>query len=188
MRRTIIGCVFLLCAAVSAEAVTVRDIIDLTKAGLGDEVMLALIEVDARVFSIDTETLTLLKQSGVSEKVIVALVRSGRVPPAAAEGNPAAIPPDPIVVYVDQPAPVVQQVAVPVPVYVTVPGDWRETRRQRLGPQTDSNSAQAQSAVGLPPTQNGPPHYLTDRPAPSKGEPVYWGFGGKLRPDAWKPK
>jgi hypothetical protein len=27
-----------------------------------------------------------------------------------------------------------------------------------------------------------------DRRGPQKpAEPVYWGFGGKLRPDAWKP-
>jgi hypothetical protein len=25
------------------------------------------------------------------------------------------------------------------------------------------------------------------RPSPRQVEPVYWGWGGKLRPDAWKP-
>ncbi len=54
----------------SAEAVSIQDIIDLKRAGLGEEVLLALVEVDGGVFNIDTATLTKLKQAGVSEKVI----------------------------------------------------------------------------------------------------------------------
>ena len=40
-----------------AGAVTLKDIVDLTKAGLGDEVLLALIEVDGGVFDVDAATL-----------------------------------------------------------------------------------------------------------------------------------
>ena len=44
-------------------------------------VLLALIEVDRSVFTIDTPTLKKLKEAGVSETVIVALIRSGRPAP-----------------------------------------------------------------------------------------------------------
>ena len=91
MRRTIIGFLFVLFMSASSQAVTLRDVIDLTKAGLGEEVLLALIEVDGGVFDVDSATLTRLKQAGVSERVIVALVRSGRVKaPVVPEPQPLA--------------------------------------------------------------------------------------------------
>jgi len=79
MRRVFIA-LFATLALISAraEAVTIRDLIELSKAGLGDDVLLALIEVDRTVFTIDLATLKKLKDAGVSDKVIVALIRSGR--------------------------------------------------------------------------------------------------------------
>src|SRR5687768_16793839 len=68
-------------AAGRAEAVTIRDVIELSKAGLSETVLLALIEVDRRVFTIDPPTLKQLKEAGVTDAVIVALIRSGRTPP-----------------------------------------------------------------------------------------------------------
>src|SRR3954453_20170541 len=81
MRRTAFALVFALFVSTAAQAVTLKDIVDLTKAGLNDEVLLALIEVDGGVFAIDANTLSQLKTAGVSQKVIVALVRSGRERP-----------------------------------------------------------------------------------------------------------
>ena len=65
MRRVLIAlvAVFVL-AAGRAEAVTIRDLIELSKAGLGDEVLIALIEVDRQVFNIDTATLKKMKEAG----------------------------------------------------------------------------------------------------------------------------
>ena len=151
LRRT----VFALLTAVAlsagrAEAVTIRDLIELTKAGLSDPVLLALIEVDRSVFTIDTATLKQLKAAGVSDQVIVALIRSGRQP---------------------RPEPVA------VPVYVPVPSrrsfDTRDTRHtiETTFP-TDVGLVRARVPV--------PPNCV-------KAEPVYWGFGGKLRPGSWEP-
>ena len=64
--------------ATRAEALTIRDVIELTKAGISDEVLLALIDVDGGVYANDAATLKRLKEAGVSERVMVALVRSGR--------------------------------------------------------------------------------------------------------------
>src|SRR4030095_3199879 len=72
------GLTVLALSAGRAEAVTIRDIIELSKAGLSASVLLALIEVDRTVFAIDTATIRKLKDSGVSDAVIVAMIRSGR--------------------------------------------------------------------------------------------------------------
>ena len=65
-------------AALSAQTLTTRDIVSLTKAGLGEEVLVALIEVHRSVFPVDGDTLKMLKDAGVPQNVIVAMVRSGR--------------------------------------------------------------------------------------------------------------
>jgi hypothetical protein len=81
LRRTALA--FLTIATLTAgpaDAVTLRDLIELSKAGVSDPVLLALIEVDRGVFTIDTPTVKQLKEAGVSEAVIVALIRSGRTP------------------------------------------------------------------------------------------------------------
>jgi hypothetical protein len=188
MRRVIAGLLFVLFTAASAQAVTLKDIVDLSKAGLGEEVLLALIEVDGGVFDVDSVTLSRLKAAGVSEKVIVALVRSGRTRPPVPE--PAPLQPLADVVAqevaaalatVEPPPPVVHEVAVPYPypVYIPIPvsdrGRRGRTATERYDPEPQPDPAQ-------------PTRARTDVPAPKDKEPVYWGWGGKLRPDAWKPK
>ena len=164
--RTIILLTLLLTSAASAAAqtITTRDVVELSKAGLSEEVLLALIEVHRPVFPVDTATLKALKEAGVAPNVIIAMIKSGRhsEQPASAPlpEDPgrlheiqAAAPPQVVVVEREHQheQPRIREVAVPVPIYVPVP-----SRRH-------------------------------DRPAPKPVEPVYWGFGGKLRPDAWQP-
>ena len=181
MRRSFIMFVTLFLSAVGVataqQPVTTRDIVELSKAGLAEEILLALIEVHRPVFPVDIVTLKGLKDSGVAPSVIIAMIKSGRelpaVPPSPASVTeqtahavtPSAAAPSaaaPQVVYVERdpyhdPVPRVRyeerlrEVVVPVPVYI--------------------------------PVRSRPIH----RPEPVPAEPVYWGFGGKLRPDAWKP-
>ncbi|SRR5258708_3252726 len=167
-------------AAGPAQAVTIRDVIELSKAGLSDPVLLALIEVDRGVFPIDTTTMKQLKEGGVSEAVIVAMIRSGRTP-RAQEPEPAQAPPprpEPEVIVIDhRDAPASAPVAVPypvaVPVYVPVPA------RRVAG--EDTITTTLQTDIGLVRARVPlPPNCV-------KAEPVYWGFGGKLRPDSWPP-
>ena len=188
MRLALAAAVLLLAAAVPAEAVTIRDVIELTKAGVSEEVLLALIDVDGGVYASDTETLKALKAAGVSERVMVALVRSGRerqlpepvAPPAAPQDQAQA--PAPQVVVIEHHEPQVQQVVVPVPVYVpvyTTPSrvhrDPYATPRVRTGDFAPSTYV---------PFQPAPP---VIRQQVEPASPVYWGFGGKRRPDAWAP-
>ncbi len=172
MRRLLLIALLLLpLAPARAEAVTVRDIIELTRAGLGDDVLLALIEVDRRVFAIDAQTIARLKREGVSERVIEAMIRSGRTREVQEEQPPVIVeppPPAPPVVVIDH-RETVREVPVPVavPIYVPV------VQHDRDGPDGSSHDGSAD--------------HRRDRDEP-KSQPVYWGFGGKLRPDAWKPK
>jgi hypothetical protein len=165
-----------------AQALTIRDIIELTRAGLGDDVLLALIEVDRGVYPIDPATLKQLKAAGVSDRVLVALVRSGRevpvdvpAPPTEALNNEP--PPAQVVVidHRDQPVERIREVPVAVPVYIPV-----SSSRLRHRPVD-----RAFDAYDFVPFQSGPPAARPVRaPAP---EPVYWGWGGKRRPDSWDP-
>jgi hypothetical protein len=127
---------FLLLFPFRADAVSARDIVELSKAGLAEEVIIALIEVESTIFSLDAATLVDLKQEGVSERVLIAMLRSGRGPdqglPAAdapvidqgvapkviilgAQEEPKPPEPPPIVYY-PEPYPVPVYVHVPVPV------------------------------------------------------------------------
>jgi hypothetical protein len=172
MRRVFVFLVgFVLCVAGSASALSLRDLIELSRAGLGDDVLLALIDVDRPVFSIDAATLKSLKAAGVSERVIVAVVRSGRMPAApvvAAAPDPLPEPPvaapEPQVVVIDHHEPQVREVAVPYPVYVPV------------FPVAARRAHDVDDRV--------PGRDVSKAPEP-KREPVYWGWGGKRRPDAW---
>jgi hypothetical protein len=147
MRRFAIAILFLLPCAAPAEALTIRDVIELSRAGVSEEVLLALIEVDRRVFTLDSETLKALTDAGVSQRVIVALVKSGRERPVEPPPYAAAM------------EPVQMEPAEPPP------------------PQVETTFV---------PFQSGPPAARPVQVPPDK-EPVYWGFGGKLRPDAWQP-
>ena len=131
--RLLIMVVALIGVSISrAEAITLREIVELTRAGLSDDILLALIEVDQRVFEIDPDTLKALKAAGVSTRVIVAIVKSGRTPAPPVEPIVDIVPPDPPppqVVVVDRPVVREVAVAVPVPVYVAVGGRTRVRHR-----------------------------------------------------------
>jgi hypothetical protein len=165
-------------SAPRAEAITLTEIIELTRAGLSEEVLLALIDVDQRVFAIDPDTLKTLKDAGVSPRVIVAIVKSGRTPQPQPDPIVDVLPPDPPdpqVLVVERPVVYEVPVAVPVPVYVAVGGRSRTRHRD-------------QPYVVPPPPFVPFGTTVAQAPEPRKrAEPVYWGWGGKLRPDAWQP-
>ena len=66
-----------------AWAVSTRDLIELSKAGLGDEVLVALVEADGTVFSLDAPKILELRAAGVSERVITAMLKNASRPSPA---------------------------------------------------------------------------------------------------------
>jgi hypothetical protein len=71
----------------TASAVTIQEIVRLSKAGVSEQVILALIERDRTVFTIAPEQLVRLKDDGVSETVVVAMLRSGQQESSAASAD-----------------------------------------------------------------------------------------------------
>ena len=186
MRKVLLALLVLIpLTAARADALTVRDVIELSKAGVGDQVLLALIEVDHSVFTLDTAALKQLKEAGVSDEVMIALIRSGRTEPqpaAPAAEQPPVEPaqpppaPQPQVVVIDHhdEQPAVRE--VPVPVYVPVAVFSQPTFPQ-------------QHVTRIVNTEDGGMVRVRE-PLPlncTKAEPVFWGNGGKRRPGTWEP-
>jgi hypothetical protein len=111
-----IAAVVLALLPLRAEAVTIRDLVALSKSGVSDEILMALIDADRTVFTLDADQLILLKSSGVSDRVVLKMLRSGRefAPP---DPEPLVDPP-PVVVQEAPPQVVEVPVTVVQPVYV----------------------------------------------------------------------
>lgn len=86
----------------TASALTVQEVVALSKAGISDEVLLTLIERDKTIFTIDSDQLIALTRDRVSERLVLAMLRSGRQEPppspAPAANVTHAVPADPGVV------------------------------------------------------------------------------------------
>jgi hypothetical protein len=77
-----------LAVPVTAGAVTVREIIELSKAGLPDEVLTGVIDADRTIFTLDAAQILELKRAGVSRAVILKMLHSReefepKTPPAS---------------------------------------------------------------------------------------------------------
>ncbi len=90
-------------AAVSAFAndLAVEDVVRMARAGLGDEVLVARIQTDGKVFHLTAAEILELHQAGASDAVILAMIETGagdRVPsvssskPTPAPGRPTSAP------------------------------------------------------------------------------------------------
>lgn len=178
MRRVFLLLPILLVLAGRADALTLRDIVELNRSGLGEEVLLALIEVNQQIYTIDNETILGLREAGLSEKVIVAIVRSGRTNqqprPLQLEADPLLQAPPPVYaapppVTVEQSNTQTQTVQVAAPFPVFVPVAVRPAHRIDRFDRVDTFE----------------PFRLRDHLHDRPREPVFWGWGGKQRPDSW---
>src|SRR5437867_1384075 len=80
MRAVLAALLFLALAPRTASAVTVDEIVALSRAGVADAVILAPIDRVQSVFAIEPQQLVTLKEAGVSEPVLLAMLKSGRQP------------------------------------------------------------------------------------------------------------
>lgn len=184
MRRLLLALILLITSAASAGAqtLTTRDVIELSKAGLSEPVLLALIEVNRSVFPIDRETLKTLKDAGVAPNVIVAMLRSGRDLPVAPQPEPQVQSQPPFIVHHDDREGTSRERELERELERA---RERELELEIARARADRRGAQYVVPVAVPvyvpvPVRRREPH----KPV----EPVYWGWDGKLRPDAWKPE
>jgi hypothetical protein len=95
----------------AAGDLTLRDVMELHRTGLGDELLIAVIDADGGPFRLSVGDIQDLKSDGLSERVIAALVRTGAGAPLTTEGAE----------MVAGPATAYQDVVPYVPVLVVVP-------------------------------------------------------------------
>jgi hypothetical protein len=91
--RTVLLSVLFAALALAQQALTNDSILKLVKAGMGDEIIVNMINTQAANFSLGPEDLIALKKGAVSEKIINAMLMKGKGPapaPAAPATAPAA--------------------------------------------------------------------------------------------------
>ena len=119
----VIAAVVLVLLPVRADAVTINDLVALSRSGVSDEILVALIDADRTVFTLNADQVLTLKSAGVSDRVVLKMLGSGRefAPPAIEPPlpEPAAVPfQEPATRVVEVPVTVVEPVYVPYPVVV----------------------------------------------------------------------
>ncbi len=160
-----------------AYAVTIRDLVELSKEGVSDAVLIALIETDGSRFKMSADDIRAVRAEGLSDAVVVAMIRTrpaaAPLRDDAAEVTPAAPAPEPAIAPREPERAIVQVVQAP-PVTVTQTNTQKVEVHERARVEQVPVYVPIYVAVPTRPVQT------------KKEEPVYWGWGGQRRPDAWK--
>jgi hypothetical protein len=120
-----------------ASGVTLAEVVTLSKAGVSEPVILALIERDQALFSMSPDQLVKLQREGLSDTILLALLKSGRP-------SEASFPKSPVALAVSQPP-----TAPPPPAVVVVGHDpeYPNTRGADVTLTTDAQPVQAPLVV-----------------------------------------
>ena len=192
MRRTVFAFVFALFVSTAAQAVTLRDIVDLTKAGLGRRGAAGLDRGGRRRLRRGRrnpeEPESRWRQRAGDRGPRAERSRAPRGACRSRDARGRGVPADAARGCLRR---------------STVShsgsrggGSISRVRHAYLSPWHREDGTIASAALPFTSTRrsrllqtiHGPQRYLTDLPAPKAKEPVYWGTSGKLRPDAWKPQ
>ena len=113
-------------APLSAAAgdLTLRDVMELHRTGLGDDLLIAVIDADGGPFRLSFVDIQDLKSDGLSERVIAALVRTGARQPLLEDVGPVV---EPVAVYQEVVTYVPSLVVVGTPVVPV----WRDENHVR---------------------------------------------------------
>ena len=75
-----------------AHAISVKEIIELSRAGVSEEVLVALVQTGRTVFTLDANQILALKSAGVSDRVVLAMTDTGRPAAEPATGQVTEAP------------------------------------------------------------------------------------------------
>jgi hypothetical protein len=94
--------VLLGCVPATASAVTIDEVVALSRSGVSEQVIVAIIERDQTLFALSPALIMKLQRDGLSDRVLLALIKSGRPsepPVAVSPAAPAAapVPPPPAI-------------------------------------------------------------------------------------------
>jgi hypothetical protein len=92
-RVVVFSAVSMLAWPVAAADLTTHDLVALHRAGLGDEVLVALVEADGGPFHLSHAEILDLRAEGLSDRVLAAMIRAGRHGGAAVYDQQPEIPP-----------------------------------------------------------------------------------------------
>jgi hypothetical protein len=136
------------CVPATASAVTIDEVVALSKSGVSEQVIVAVIERDQTLFTLSPALIMKLQRDGLSDRILLALIKSGRpneppLPASAVAPEATPVPPPPAIAIaghgpqlpntlepdsmvadtaeVSPPVPVPPPVFVPVPFFVAVP-------------------------------------------------------------------
>jgi hypothetical protein len=162
VRLFLLMVVLLGCVPATATAVTIDEVVALSKSGVSEQVIVAVIERDQTLFTLSPALIMKLQRDGLSDRILLALIKSGRPnePPLAASpvaAVAAPVPPPPAIAVVGHgpqlpntsefdsmaadateapPLPVPPPVFVPVPIVVPVlQANPHAARRSRQRPE-----------------------------------------------------
>jgi hypothetical protein len=187
-----------------AAAVTIQELLDF-KGKLSDDVLVALIESDGSVFHLSIADVAALKEKGLSEKVILAMLKTATKPQPMSASQPVAGPPQPV--YTPPPAdPYGQPAQYPPDQPQMISSDVPDQSQSQPKAPVVVNVRQDVTQHVDQPQQNTQPGYspyysyplgyyqyggfigapVVTRPV-VPAAPVYWGWGGQRRPDSWQP-
>jgi len=148
MRLFLLMLVLLGCVPATASAITIDEVVALSKSGVSEQVIVAVIERDQTLFTLSPALIMKLQRDGLSDRILLALIKSGRpneppLPTTPVAPVTAPVPPPPAIAVVghgpqlpntsesdwlaadtteaQSPPPVPPPVFVPVPIIVPVP-------------------------------------------------------------------
>jgi hypothetical protein len=160
-------------------AVTPQDLVKLHIAGLSDDILIALIASDGSTFKLTADEIIGLRNQGLSERVLHAMLMAGKeVPVQAAAAARDRVPAGALVLY-DLSQAIAAADPAPAPVVNVTQTQTVEQRVEQ--PRVETQTVYVPVHVGFPVVAR--PHEPEKKP-----EPVYWGFGGQRRPDTWKDR
>lgn len=166
-------------AAQQAGDLTLRDVIELHRSGLGDDLLIAVIDTDGGPFRLGFNDIHDLKSDGLSERVIEALVRTGREVPGRVEDALSSSPVPSVAA--EEAAPwFIPAIVVPVPVPVVVWDAGAEGRHAHEPSRRASRNARG--GTREPAT---PPAAWVTRASDGRNMPLGRGDRRGVAPAAW---
>jgi hypothetical protein len=140
MRLFLLMLALLGCVPAAASAVTIDEVVALSKSGISEQVIVAVIERDQTLFTLSPAQLMKLQRDGLSDRILLALIKSGRPSEPPLPDSPVApvaapVPPPPAIAVVGHGPQVPNapesdsiaadatqaQLPVPPPIFVPVP-------------------------------------------------------------------